>query len=253
MKPISTKKLDLYNSEKSDNSDESQVMPLILHLTELRKKALISLLFLCITTLIGFALSKEIIRLLINIAPKDTTFLQIKPGEFFFVSMKAALCFGLALASPVIIWQLASFILPGLTEKEKKITIPILLSSPAFFLIGIVFAYFFVAPSMINFLFGFGKEVISSSISIESFISFALMIMAVCGIVFLLPVVIFALASAKIVDYKMLISQWRYAILSSLLLGAILTPTPDPFNMAIISGVLIVLYFLSIGILKILQ
>ncbi len=251
MKPISTKNLDLYNSEKPQNGNEGQLMPLMIHLAELRKKILISFLFLCITTLIGFSASKEILRLLIDIAPKDTIFLQIKPGEFFFISLKAAFCFGFVFASPLIIWQLATFIIPGLTEKEKKITIPILISSPVFFFIGVIFAYFFVVPSMINFLFGFGKEVVSSSISIESFISFALMIMAVCGTVFLLPVVIFALASTKIVDYKMLIRQWRYAILSSLLLGAILTPTPDPFNMAIISGVLMALYFLSIGVLKI--
>ena len=249
MKPTSTKELKLYTA----NDDTGPSMPLSVHLIELRSKIIVSLFVLCCTILISFITSKEIIRLLVNIAPNDTTFLQIKPGEFFFISLKVSLYSGLLLASPIIIWQLVSFILPGLTEKEKKITIPILVSAPVLFCIGITFAYFFVAPSMVNFLFGFGKEIISSSISIESFISFTLMILAICGFAFLLPIIIFTLANAGIVNYKMLINKWRYAILAGAILGAILTPTPDPFNMSIVSGVLIALYFLSCGVLRVVK
>lgn len=249
MKPTSTKELQLYNT--NEDTDIEISIPLTVHLAELRNKIIVSFIILCITTFIGFISSKEIIRLLTNIAPDETMFLQIKPGEFFFISLKVALYCGLVLALPIIIWQLVSFILPGLTKKERKATIPILFSAPFLFCLGAIFAYYFVAPSMVNFLFGFGKEVIPSSISIESFISFTMMIMAVCGFVFLLPVIIFALASAGMVNHKILLNKWRYAILASLILGAILTPTPDPFNMGIISGILISLYFLSCGVLRV--
>lgn len=249
MSPISTKQLDLY--KKKEDNNEGPVMSLSTHLEELRNKIIISLITLCISTFIGFYLSRDLITLLTNIAPSGTVFLQIKPGEFFFTCMRTALYLGLILASPAIIWQLGSFIMPGLTEKEKRIAIPTLSGAPVLFCIGFLFAYFFVAPSMINFLFGFGKDIISTSISIESFISFTLMIMAICGCAFLLPIVIFALANAGIVNSKILINKWRYAVLISVISGAVLTPTPDPFNMGIVSGILIALYFISWGILKI--
>ena len=250
MSPTSTKELKLYEKEKIDESDNSSSMSLSIHLNELRNKIIFSLIALGIASVISFSSSKEIVRLLTNIAPQGTAFLQIKPGEFFFTSLRVALFCGLGIASPIIIWQLGSFILPGLTTKEKKATIPILSFAPVLFAVGGVFAYYFVAPSMLKFLFGFGAGVIPSSISIESFISFTLMIMAICGFTFLLPVVIFALANVGIVDSKILITKWRHAILLSLILGAILTPTPDPFNMGLVSGVLVALYFLSWGILK---
>lgn len=249
MNPISTKELELYDKQDED-SGNGLFMPLSIHLEELRNRIIISLLVLILAALIGFSFSKEIIRLLTNIAPPDTTFLQLKPGEFFFTSMRISLYCGLAIASPVIIWQLGSFILPGLKPKEKKVAIPILSGAPVLFCLGSLFAYFSVAPSMLNFLFGFGKDVISTSISIESFVSFILLIMAICGSAFLLPIVIFALANVGIVNSNVLINKWRYAILVSVILGAVLTPTPDPFNMSIVSGILIGLYFVSYGILK---
>ena len=250
--PISTKELNLYKKKDSEDEDleGGLVMPLSDHLNELRNKIIISLITFSIATFIGFSLSKEIIRLLTNIAPGDTIFLQIKPGEFFFTSLRIAIYLGLTISSPVIIWQLTNFILPGLTKKEKMIALPILTSAPFLFCTGTLFAYYFVAPSMINFLFGFGKGVIQASISIESFISFTLMIMAICGFAFLLPIVLLALANVGIVNSKMLINKWRYAILSSVILGAIVTPTPDPFNMSIVSGMLVGLYFASVVILK---
>ena len=253
MTPISTKELDLYKKRNANDFEGGPVMPLLAHLNELRNKIIISLIALCVSTLIGFSYTREIIKLLTSIAPHATTFLQIKPGEFFFTSLRVSLYIGFMLASPMIIWQLGSFILPGLSTKEKKIVLPIVTFAPVLFFLGTLFAYFFVAPSMLNFLFGFGRNIISTSISIESFISFTLMIMAICGCTFLLPIVILALANVGIVNSKMLIHKWRYAIMLSVILGAILTPTPDPFNMSIVSGVLIALYFVSLGMLKIIR
>ncbi|MBI1858850.1 MAG: twin-arginine translocase subunit TatC [Candidatus Melainabacteria bacterium] len=246
--PVSTKELKLY--DKTEEFDGGLLEPLTDHLTDLRNKIIISLIALCIGTLIAFTFSKEIIFFMTKIAPSGTTFLQIKPGEFFFTSLKISMYFGLVIALPVIIWQLASFILPGLNSKEVKIVVPVAMCSPVLFLFGSLVAYYFVAPSMLKFLFGFGRDVITTSISIESFISFALMITAMCGIIFLLPVIIFVLANGGILNSEILVGKWKYALLVCVILGAILTPTPDPFNMCIISAILISLYGLSIGILK---
>lgn len=245
MKPISTKELELYEND----AETGHLIPLSIHLTELRNKIIISLIAFSIATVIGFSISKEAIRLLTNIAPPETIFIQIKPGEFFFSCIRISLYIGIVLSSPIIIWQLGGFILPGLKPSERKVALPIFIGSPFLFLVGSIFSYYFIAPSMLNFLFGFGESVISTSISIENFISFTLSIMAMCGSAFLLPIVIFSLSGVGIISPDFLLSNWRYAVLTSVVLGAVLTPTPDPFNMGIISSLLIGLYFLSTGIL----
>lgn len=241
MKPTSTKELELYEKD----TEGGQLIPLSSHLGELRNKIIISLTAFSIAMLMGFSFSKDIIKILTNIAPPDTIFIQIKPGEFFFSCIKIALYIGAVISSPVVIWQLSSFIFPGLKPNEKKFALPILTGAPFLFLAGSVFAYYFIAPPMLSFLFGFGENIISTSISVENFISFTLSIIAMCGLAFLLPVVIFSLAGLGIINSKLLLSGWRYAILSSVVAGAVLTPTPDPFNMFIVSGILIGLYFLS--------
>ncbi len=251
MKPISTKELELYEKNNTDEDHSGPRMPILEHLNELRMKIIISFCVLFVFTIVGFFISKEAIRLLTQVAPPGTTFLQIKPGEFFFTNVKVAVFFGLSVSSPVIIWQLVSFILPGLKENEKKTILPILVLAPILFCLGALFSYFFLVPSMLNFLLGFSKDIILTSISIESYISFTLMIMAICGCAFLLPIVIFVLANIGIVNSSLLLKGWRYAVLVSVISGAILTPTPDPFNMSIVSGILIGLYFISCGRLKI--
>ena len=253
MNPISTKELDLYKKSNHNDFSEGNLMPLSVHLSELRVKIIISLLALALFVLAGFMLSKPIISFLIAVAPKETLFIQIKPGEFFFTCVRISTYLGIVLSSPVILWQLASFIMPGLRKKEKQIIIPIVCVSPFLFFTGSIFAYYFVVPSTIGFLFGFGKDIIQTSISIENFVCFTLMIMAICGFAFLLPVVIVVLANVGIINSQLLINQWRYIVLISVTLGAVLTPTPDPFNMGIVSSILICLYFLSIVILKIIK
>lgn len=249
MNPISTKELSLYQGKK-EITDEGPSLPLSEHLNELRKKIIISLAVFLICALITFSFSKDFLRLLILAVPSETTFLQIKPGEFFFTSLRVALFFAFIFSSPIIIWQLGSFILPGLTNKEKKIAVPILTLSPLLFLTGSAFSYFFVIKSMLNFLFFFGKDVIPISISIEYYVSFVLMILAICGFIFLLPIVIIALGSAHIVSAQTLIKKWKHALLLSLILAAIFTPTPDPINMCLVGSILIALYLVSIVILK---
>lgn len=247
---VTTKELDLYK-EKEEEGFES--MSIVTHLEELRNKLVYSFIAVAVCSLLGFYLSKYAIFLLTQIAPEGTTFLQIKPGEFFFTSIRVSLYLGLVFSSPIVISQLSGFITPGLKKKERDIIVPIFIGAPLLFITGSIFAYYFVAPSMLRFLFGFGKDVISMSISIESFVSFMLMIMAICGFAFLLPVIIYALANVGIVDSGFLVSKWRYAVLSSVVLGAVLTPTPDPFNMSLISGILIILYFVSVGSLKLIN
>ncbi len=253
MSPTSTKELELYQKQDTEEFDTSPSMPLSRHLEELRKKIIISFTSFSVASVLGFYFSRDFISILTNLAPSDTIFLQIKPGEFFFTAMRIAVFLGVLLSSPVIIWQLGSFIFPGLNQKERKMIMPAVAAAPALFVLGCAFAYFFVAPSMLNFLFGFGKDIISTSISIESYISFTIMIMAICGFSFLIPILILGCANVGLINSKSLIRSWRYVILASVISGAVLTPTPDPFNMSIVSGILIGLYLISYGILCVMR
>lgn len=250
MKPVSTKDLNLYKDKASDEFEIGPQMALSEHLSELRKKIILSLVVFIVFALIGFTFTSQITSLLIDIAPENTMFIQIKPGEYFFASLKISFYFAVTFSSPLLIYILGSFIAPGLKKAEKKIIAPVMILSPLLFFSGILFGYYFVTPSMLNFLFGFGENIVSSSISIENFISFSLMILSICGFTFLLPVLFIVLAFFKIIDSSFLIQKWRYFILSSVVLGAVLTPTPDPFNMCLISGLLVGLYLFSFVILK---
>ena len=245
MPPISTKDLNLYKKE-----DPEIELPLSTHLEELRQRILISLVTLFVSFVISLLYSKNIIYYLTLIAPQDTIFIQIKPGEFFFTCMRVAFYGGFAISLPVIIFQSCNFVFPGLRENEKKLLFLMVILTPFSFILGTVFAYYAVLPSMLGFLFGFGGDMITTSISIENYIAFSIMVLAICGVAFLMPAVLFVLGKLKLISSKFLISQWRYAVLLCVVLGAVLTPTPDPFNMILISGVLVFLYIISILVLK---
>jgi sec-independent protein translocase protein TatC len=129
-----TSKKKLYN----ENNDEE--MSISEHLNELRDRLSTILIIFSISTITSFLILKKLTVFLQQPA-NGVKFLQLAPGEYFFVSMKIALYFGLLLSCPFAIYQLIRFILPGLTRKEASIIIPVLVGSIFLFFIGIIFGY----------------------------------------------------------------------------------------------------------------
>lgn len=230
--------------------DNPNAQDLVVHLDELRKRIFVGIFTLILTVCACFYLSEPIILFLEAAAPDGSSFYQIKPGELFMVSLKVAVYFGLCLALPVLLWQLYLFVKPGLKEEENKIIQPLVLISPVLFWLGQIFAYFLVMPPLVEFLFGFRKNLVETSYSLEHFLNLELSIISVCGISFLLPMLIFILGQFGLVSSKQLFAAWRYVVLGAFVVSAVITPTPDPFTMSILAFALLSLYFLTVIILK---
>lgn len=233
---------------KPDNPDAKELSE---HLHELRDRIIFVVSTLIILIVVAFNFSGVIIRFLQSAAPLGSSFFQIKPGELFVTSLKVSVYTGICLALPILLWQVYLFAKPGLKENEKKVIKPLVFVSPMLFWLGQVFAFYFVLPTLLEFLFGFRKNIVESRYSLEHFLNLEISILSLCGISFLLPMLIFVLGQFGIVNSKQLISVWRYVVLVAFTVSAIITPTPDPFTMSILAIALLSLYFITVIILKV--
>jgi sec-independent protein translocase protein TatC len=223
-------------------------MPFMEHLGELRTRIVRSLVAL----LVGLGIALPFSERLTDFLARPVTKLGYKlvftaPAEAFWVQMKVALITGLFIAAPGILWQVWAFIAPGLHEHEKKYAVPFILIGSIMFLLGGAFALFVVTPYAIAFLLSYARETLQPMITLENHIDFLLKFTLAFGAVFELPLIITILSRIGVVNARMLARNRKYAILGSFVAGAILTPTPDAFNQALMAGPLIILY--EIGIL----
>jgi len=227
-------------------AEEDKQMTIIEHLEELRGRLIKSAIALAVTTLISFAFTKQFLEILI--APMgDTPPVSASPTTTIVVFTKVALISGLALAMPVLVYQLIRFIAPGLTAQERRYLFLILPGATLSFIAGAAFAYFVMLPTAIPFLKGFLSDIIEPNWFIDRYISFITSLIFWVGLSFETPLVIFFLAKLGIVTPATLSRYRKYAILVVAVIAAVITPTPDPFNMILVMAPLILLY--EIGIL----
>lgn len=225
---------------------EEEELTIIEHLEELRDRLIKSAIALTITTLLSFAFTKQFLQILI--APMGQTLpVSLSPTTNIVVFAKVALISGIALAMPVLVFQLLSFIAPGLTRQEKRYLYLVLPGATISFVVGAAFAYFVMLPTAIPFLKGFLSDVIQPNWSVDKYISFITSLLFWVGVSFETPLVIFFLSKLGIVTPASLSRYRKYAILVIAVLAAVITPTPDPFNMLLVMAPLILLY--EIGIL----
>jgi sec-independent protein translocase protein TatC len=183
--------------------------------------------------------------------PELTT---LAPADIFVNYLQLSMVGGLILSAPIIFWQLWAFVSPGLYSREKKYIIPFVLFSTTLFVGGVAFAYYVALPFTFPFFFSMHGAVGSDGLTImpnhtmEMYLDFAEHMLLAFGFVFELPIFIGFLALAGIVTPRPLVRCSRYAILAAFVVGAFVTPTPDWINQTIVSGALVVLYFISVGI-----
>ncbi|MCX5717998.1 MAG: twin-arginine translocase subunit TatC [Nitrospirae bacterium] len=248
---------------------ESERMPLIEHLGELRKRITISLTALIAAFVFTFNYSEEIFKSImfplryslsfsmknpfISIIPQEKLSQTMKlvflaPAEAFWMSMKVSFVAGLVLALPVIFHQLWKFISPGLLPKEKKYVFPFIISATTLFMAGAAFCFFIVLPFAMGFLVSYNVgDVLMPMLSVGQYVDFCLKFILAFGAVFELPIVIIFLTRMGIVTTKTLAKNRKYAILIAFIIAAVLTPTPDMFNQTLMAVPMIVLY--EVGIL----
>ena len=171
-------------------------------------------------------------------------------GGVFIVALKVSLFSAIFLSLPIILWQMWLFVAPGLYDNEKKMALPFLFGVTIMFIIGVLFAYYVVAPFGFQFLITFGAFLYTPLINIEDYIGFFAKIMLGFGLAFELPMIVYFLALIGLVTDKMLIEFFKYAIVIIFIIAAILTP-PDVITQVLMATPLIVLYGVSIIIARI--
>lgn len=224
-------------------------MSLFDHLEELRQRIFYSLIAVVLSAIGCFVFVKQIVQLL-EIPAQGVKFLQLAPGEYFFVSIKVAGYSGLVLAAPFVLYQIVQFVLPGLTRRERRLLIPVFLGSSVLFLSGLVFAYFALIPAALKFFINYGADVVEQSWSIDKYFEFVLLLLFSTGLAFQIPVIQLLLGALGIVSSKKMLSGWRAVIMGAVVLGAILTPSTDPLTQSLLAGAVLGLYFGGIGLVK---
>ena len=244
-----SKKLIPYSISFEQNEAE---MSLTEHLEEVRQRAFWSLSLLLITIISCVLTVKNIVKLLQEPAT-GIKFLQLAPGEYFFASLKVAVYTGFFISSPFIIYQIILFILPGMTRGERKTLLPVVVGSVILFIFGLACGYFFLAPAALNFFINYGSDVVEPFWSFEQYFEFILVLLFSTGLAFQLPVIQVVLGSLKIFSSRLMFSVWRYVILGSTIIGAILTPSVDPVTQIFMSSIIMVLYLGGAGLVYLIE
>ena len=227
-------------------------MSILEHLAELRERFLIICFIFSISTLICLIYTKNITYILQEPAI-GIRFLQLAPGEYFFVSIKISIFLGLIISSPFSIYQIILFIIPGLTIQEKQKIIPILISSIFLFFLGLIFSFEFLVPAALNFLINYGSDVVEPLWSFEEYFNFILLILLSTGLTFQIPIVQLIIGVLNIYSSQTMLKFWKYIIFISTIIGAIITPSTDPITQIFMTSTILILYFSGIVILKILN
>jgi len=218
------------------------------HFNELRKRLLIIVAALFVTTFGSFYFTATLIEWLARPAGGTGKLVALEVTENVGVFMRVSLLSGLILALPVVVYQILAFILPALNENERQIfnrTAPLVtVIASLLFLGGAAFAYFVMLPVSIPFLTTFLG--ITTTLRLGSYLNFVTGMMFWLGVGFETPILVYFLARLNIVSASALLKQWRIAVVVIAIAAAMITPTVDPVNMSLMMAPLIILYFISV-------
>lgn len=245
--------LDRPTSE-SRAGEEPQARKLSLHehLLELRRRLIYCVIALAVTTGASFAFTNQILGALEH-PLGGVKLYNIELTTPLVVWFNVALQIGIAAATPFILLQIVKFVAPALYPREKAFVYGMLPAVLVAFASGVAFAYFVLLPPAFRFLLSFGTSIATPMLTIDKYVSLVTKLLFWVGIVFETPIAIFILAKVGIVNARMLLKFWRWAILIAFVAAAIITPTPDPINQSIVAFPLLGLYGISILLAHIAQ
>ena len=224
-------------------------MPLTEHLRELRTRLIRSIIAFLIASGVSFYFARHVFEVLKYPVVKsypDVELITLSPTEPLFILIKISLTVGLILASPVILFELWRFVEPALYPNEKRLFLPLLLSSILLFTLGGFFGYFVVLPMALKFLLGLGFSQLAATpyLSVNLYISFVLKMLIAFGIAFEMPIFLYMLQRAGIVSEEQLKKFRRYFVVVAFLVGALIAP--DVATQILMAVPLLVLYEISI-------
>jgi sec-independent protein translocase protein TatC len=219
------------------------------HLNALRKHLTRSVLALILAVSFAFVFARQIIDILAQPVGGIDALIAIDPTEPISVFMRVALLTGFSIALPYIALEIWLFIAPGLHKSSRHFSLAALPFAILFFIGGMAFAYFIILPNGLPFLINFMG--MRTELRPSSYIRFVTAIMFWMGIAFQFPLIIYIIARIGLINASSLAKQWRLAIVIIAIVAALITPTIDPVNMALVMGPLILLFFFSIFLAKI--
>ena len=245
--------IDRIKNARKVDTDDAATMSLLSHLKEMRSRLFVMAIAIAIGSVVAFFFYNDILSFLRDpycranhghcelyvTGPLDGLSLRIKISFFG----------GLAIASPVILFELWRFITPGLKAKEKRYAIPFVIASLVLFFAGCAMAYFTFEHALV-FLTNIGGSELQQIYNPNQYLSLILLMMFLFGATFEFPVILVALQMARVVSPAQLLSWWRWAIIGITLASALFTPSGDPLSMLALAIPLIVFYFVAILIGK---
>ncbi len=212
--------------------------PLISHLLELRDRLLRSIVAVLILFLICAPFANSLYEFLaaplMKALPEGNTMISTEPHGPFFVPFKFAFAFSVAVVMPFLLYQLWSFVAPGLYQHEQKLIYPLLLSSSILFYLGIAFAYFIVFPVIFAFFTASAPEGVAVMTDINSYLSFCIKLFFAFGLAFEVPVATILLVKMGITTPDDLVKKRPYIIVAAFFVGMLMTP-PDIFSQTMLA------------------
>jgi sec-independent protein translocase protein TatC len=221
------------------------------HLLELRQRLKWAVIWLMVGFCASYYWSQQIFHFMmkpvLEALPEGEKSLHFSSSlEPFMIYLKVALYAGLFVASPMIFWQIWRFIAPGLYRKERSKIAPFVISATVFFIGGAVFCYLVILPPAFQFLINTAGPDIKPVLMMDDQLSLVMMMLLAFGIIFELPLILTLLAMIGLVDHKFLSKYRRHAIVVNVIIAAVITPTGDPFNLALMALPMLICYELGI-------
>jgi sec-independent protein translocase protein TatC len=227
---------------RRSEAERTGTMTVMEHLEELRRRIVIAFFAILAGAVVGWFLYPAVLNLLRDpycqfwldnpdLRATDTCALVFSsPVDAFLTKLKMVGFLGLIVALPVVLYQLWAFIVPGLTSREKKWSIPFILTSTALFIAGAAFSIW-TLPRALEFLLGFGGEGVKPLISFDTYVGFVTLVTLAFGVSFLFPVILVFLEAVGVLTWQRLASWRRWAILGIAVFAAVITPSGDPYTM----------------------
>jgi len=232
------------------DAGEEQEQTFLSHLIELRDRLMRCLIALgiCFVGLFPFANKLYALLALPLLAklPKGGQMIATEVTTPFFVPMKVAMMAAVLIALPYLLYQIWAFVAPGLYSHEKKLALPLIVSSTLLFFCGMAFAYFLVFPVVFGFITGYAPQGVAVMTDIDKYLSFVLTMFLAFGVTFEVPIAVIILVRTGIVTIAKLKEVRPYVVVGAFVIGAIFTP-PDVVSQTMLAVPLWVLY--EVGIL----
>jgi len=219
-------------------------LSLLEHVEEINQRILFSLGIIGLTIVLCFIGIERIVEL-IQAPALGVKFLQLSPGEYLFVYLKISFFCGCLISGPLLILQAILYVLPGLSERERSITLAVIISSTTLFYGGSWFSYSFLVPVTIKFFIAAGSRLIEPLWSFDQYFNFIASLMFSTGLAFLIPIFQLIVGYLGLVSGRKMLSAWKYVIIFTTILAAVITPSTDPLTQAVMASALFSLYFVG--------